>query len=431
MGLRNMHESSAGLNVIFDSLIFGQAARSPLARGGIYRYASQLLQAFQAEPDLSLRTYCPEPLLASLAQSELTQLVDGSNPFSRSGFAPNLARNTPSVLIKLAKPLLRWYAQLPPARLHARQRFKTLLDTFGGQPTLFHTPFQAVPPVVRRKGSLPVVVTVHDMLPLIMPEMFTRETIRSFQELVQSLRKSDQVICVSEATKRDFLRFNHTVASDQVHVTPLAASPGLKPITDPVLLLRIRERYGLNQRDRVILSLCTLEPRKNLTTLLTAFEHLHRHSPLESLKLVLAGSEGWKSAPLLERIRDSSAASAIVLTGYVAEADLSALYSLADVFVYPSLYEGFGLPPLEAMRCGTPVIVGNTSSLQEVTGDAGLVIDPRSASELSSALERLLGSESLNRQLAQRCKRQADQFSWSHTARLTLDVYRLALASRG
>lgn len=420
----------ASLNLIFDTLIFGQAARSPLARGGIYRYASQLLQALHDQANITLKTYCPEPLLASLAEVELKRLDLGANPLALALTTSVLTRSLPPLLIRLAKPLRRSYARLPGARAASQQRFDTLLKSCDKELTLFHTPFQAVPSAIRRHDALPVVVTVHDMIPMIMPELFTRETVRHFHGLVDGLCRSDQVICVSESTKRDFLHFTHTVPAEHVHVTPLAASPELQPVTDPHLLSCARERFGLKPNDRVILSLCTLEPRKNLATLLTAFETLQRHSSLDSIKLLLAGSVGWKSAPLLDRLRESSASSNILLLGHVTEEELPVLYSLAEVFVYPSLYEGFGLPPLEAMSCGTPVIVGNTSSIPEVTGEAGLTIDPQSPVELTTALERVLASESLRRQLAQQCEVQAKKFSWARTAHLTRGVYDIALASR-
>ena len=201
--------------------------------------------------------------------------------------------------------------------------------------TVFHTPFQSVPQEVRLSGMTAVVVTVHDMLPRIHPEYFTAETIREFDALLDQLLPSDHVICVSESTRRDFLRCHPSTPAEQVHVTPLAASPDLQPVTDEATLSALRQQLGLKSSDQVILSLCTLEPRKNLTSLIHSFEQLWRRCNGSSIKLVLAGSLGWKTTSLTEQLRTSPAAEAIVVTGHIPESQLASLYSLADVFVYP------------------------------------------------------------------------------------------------
>jgi glycosyltransferase involved in cell wall biosynthesis len=297
--------------------------------------------------------------------------------------------------------------------------------------TVFHTPFQSVPQEVRRTSLEAVVVTVHDMLPRIHPEYFTSESIRQFNILLEQLLPSDHVICVSESTKQDFLRCHRSTPAEQVHVTPLAAAPELRPVEDQAAISALRRKLGLDPHDQVVLSLCTLEPRKNLTTLIIAFEQLWHRCDGSSLKLVLAGSLGWKTTALTEQLRTSPAAEAIVVSGYVPDDQLACLYSLADAFVYPSVYEGFGLPPLEAMQCGTPVIVGKTSSLPEVVGDAAVLVDPRSPAELEVALADLLGSAERRRALRQAGLAQAALFSWSSTAQHTAAIYRAILGSHG
>jgi glycosyltransferase involved in cell wall biosynthesis len=275
-------------------------------------------------------------------------------------------------------------------------------------------------------------VTIHDMLPVLHPEFFTVETRRQFQRMLGSLQPSDHVLCVSESTRHDVL--NHVRSSGlpiperQVHVTPLAASPALQPLRDPLQGQILRQRLGLDPEDRVILSLSTLEPRKNLQTLLTAFERLHGRWEGSPLKLVLAGSEGWKIQPLLERLQSSTARQAILLPGHVPETDLPALLSLAELFVYPSLHEGFGLPPLEALQCGLPVIAGRTSSLPEVVGDAGILVDPCSSDAIGEAMACLLASPERRADLCRRGLDRARLFSWERTAELTIAVYERVLA---
>ncbi|QEY32346.1 glycosyltransferase family 1 protein [Synechococcus sp. RSCCF101] len=378
-----------------------------------------------------LHPYCPDPLLAGSVRAELEALeaASGLTLGQRPAGGPAPRLPDPGTRLKrVLKPLYRRLLGSGRMRAVAQRNFDSTLARCSRANTVFHTPFQSVPPEVRRSGIGSVVVTVHDMLPRIHPEFFTEETIRHFSEMIDLLQAGDHVICVSESTRRDFLRFNRVVPESHVHVTPLAASPELRPVRDPARLESHRRALAIREGEQVILSLCTLEPRKNLTTLIDAFEALRQSGTAEGVRLVLAGSMGWKTTALTERIRTSSESEAITVTGHIPDADLALLYSCADVFVYPSLYEGFGLPPLEAMQCGTPVIVGATSSLPEVVGEAALLVDPRSAGELSAAMARLLGSSEQRRLLGQRALEQAARFSWQRTAADTAEVYGRTLA---
>ncbi|MEX1324624.1 MAG: glycosyltransferase family 1 protein [Synechococcaceae cyanobacterium] len=383
-----------------------------------------------------LLPYCPDPLLAGSMQRELQQLeqrfrVD-LQPNTQRSDAPSRVLPTPPHTVKrLLKPLYRRLQQSPLIRARVQRQWQSLLQSCRRDATVFHTPFQSVPAEIRRSDLGAVVVTVHDMLPRIHPEFFTRETIRTFDALLDQLLPSDHVICVSESTKRDFLRCHPGTPAEQVHVTPLAASPDLCPVDDAAALSSLRRALGLQPDDQVVLSLCTLEPRKNLSTLITAFERLWRRCDGSALKLVLAGSLGWKTTALSEQLRTSPAAEAIVVSGHIPDDRLACLYSLADAFVYPSVYEGFGLPPLEAMQCGTPVIAGNTSSLPEVVGDAAVLIDPHSPDALHTALADLLGSAQRRRDLGQAGVARAAGFSWGRTARRTAAIYRTILAGHG
>jgi glycosyltransferase involved in cell wall biosynthesis len=420
------------LDLIVDSTIFAQAARTSLARGGIYRYSSQLLAALIRHGHLQLHSYCPEFLLAAEAQNELARLALASpaQPSLPGSYRSlTVPVGLPGPLIALAKALRNLHGLTPWARNRARGRFQTVLMPCQPGATLYHTPFQAIPSEVRQVQGLATVVTIHDLMPLSAPQFFTRESIRQFRRLIGGLRGNDQILCVSEATRLEVLHWIPRIPPAQIHVTPLAASPGLRPVLDPERLASSRLALGLAPNDRVLLSLGTLEPRKNLLTLLSAFEQLLRRSDGEPFKLVLAGAEGWKGGPLRRRLQESPARASILILGHVPEAELAALYSLAEVFVYPSLQEGFGLPPLEAMQCGTPVIVGETSSLPEVVGDSALLIDPRSRDELAAALEQLLTSPALRKDLAERALRRADLFSWERTAQLTMLAYGQALAA--
>jgi alpha-1,3-rhamnosyl/mannosyltransferase len=183
--------------------------------------------------------------------------------------------------------------------------------------------------------------------------------------------------------------------------------------------------YGLTYGS-YILYLGTLEPRKNISALLEAYSFLPKKTQA-SFPLILAGGKGWLMDNLEDEIRRLDIASRTVLTGYVPRKDLPALYSGAAVFVYPSLYEGFGLPPLEAMACGTPVITSNVSSFPEVVGDAGIMVDPYDVKRLRDEIERVLEDSSLRASLGSRGLARAKQFTWENCARQTLDVYKRVL----
>jgi glycosyltransferase involved in cell wall biosynthesis len=214
-------------------------------------------------------------------------------------------------------------------------------------------------------------------------------------------------------------------------VTPLAAGEEFRPETEPARLEAVRQRYAL-PRAPFILSLCTLEPRKNLPHLIRAFAEMLRSDPARETHLVLAGAKGWDFDDLFrEREALENCRHRIHCPGRIAEEDLAAVYSAAQLFVYPSLYEGFGLPALEAMQCGLPVIASDTSSLPEVVGDAGLLVSPTDQAALVAAMRSLLDSADLRRELRARGLARAREFSWARTMDLTLGAYRTALAAAG
>jgi glycosyltransferase involved in cell wall biosynthesis len=217
------------------------------------------------------------------------------------------------------------------------------------------------------------------------------------------------------------------VEPERITVAPLAASPDIfARETDARHIQTVRSRYGIPAGE-YILTVNTLEPRKNLAHAIRSFVELVEASHAKDLSFVLVGNSGWKDEEILAQLSQSRVArDRVVVTGFVPDADLAALYSGGLFFVYPSLYEGFGLPPLEAMQCGLPVIASNTSSLPEVVGNAGLLIDPRDPTELTQAMSRLLEDTSLRATLQQRALERARQFSWERTADTTIAAYRAA-----
>ncbi len=266
----------------------------------------------------------------------------------------------------------------------------------------------------------PILVTVHDVSFAVLPQLFTRRDRVLLQTLVpRSLRRADRVIVDVEHTKQDLIR-TYDLDPARIAVIPLAADPQYGVLDAEACRRRISEKLGFD--GPFVLYVGTLQPRKNVTTLIHAYS-LFRERTSHPHKLVLVGKPKYRFQPVLDAIEASRFRDDIVLTGFVPEANLPAYYNAADVFVFPSLYEGFGLPVLEAMACGTPVITTNVSSLPEVGGDAALLVDPMDREAMGDALERVLGSEEVARQMIHRGLDQAAKFSWDQTARETLAVY--------
>ena len=280
---------------------------------------------------------------------------------------------------------------------------------------VIHTPILLVPPKKRihLKPQTPLVVSVFDMSIQMFPQHHTRQ-LRLFVEsgLRRAVQDADAFVAISENTKRDLVRLTG-VPPSRVFVTPLAAEARFTPRTDNGALAR----YGIEPP--YILYVGTLEPRKNIGMLLRAFAALKDIGTT----LVLAGAKGWMYDELFVTLEKLNLRDRVKTVGFVANDDLPILYSQAQAFIYPSLFEGFGLPVLEAMQCGTPVITTNSSSLPEVSGDAALVVSPEDTEGLANALARILSEPALRDDLRGRSLEQAARFSWRRTAELTAEVY--------
>jgi glycosyltransferase involved in cell wall biosynthesis len=263
------------------------------------------------------------------------------------------------------------------------------------------------------------VVTIHDLAFRVYPSLYPAAWRALFRAGTRRAgRRADAVIAVSEHTAKDIARFTRTDPA-RIHVVPLAAAlpPSSEEPERVLARLRVRGPY--------VLFVGTLEPRKNLVRLVRAYRRAVGAAGLPHT-LVLAGPMGWKTNRLQAEVR-AEGPGQIVLTGATRPEDLDVLYRRASALVYPSLYEGFGLPVLEAMARGVPTIVSRVSSLPEVAGDAAVFVDPRSARELADAIERLLTNKEVAEALAAAGRARAAQFSWERTARLTLAVYRRVL----
>ena len=272
----------------------------------------------------------------------------------------------------------------------------------------------------------PSVVTFHDMTFFLYPQVHTRSKRFFFPAAIRfSARTASALIAVSESTRRDAIRLLNIPAA-KIYTTPNGVSPVFRPVSDPQRLQACREKHHLP--DKFILFVGTIEPRKNLPLLLKAYHGLLSSPPwMQAVpSLVLAGQMGWMVNDVLHQIETLGLQEKVHLTGYIPPEELPLVYNLASVFVYPSIYEGFGLPALEAMACGTPVITTNTSAMADYVGDAGILVPPNNQEALVQAMQTLLMDQDLQHSLAQKGQEQAAQFTWERTAQETLKVYELA-----
>jgi glycosyltransferase involved in cell wall biosynthesis len=283
--------------------------------------------------------------------------------------------------------------------------------------TLFHAPHYVLPPLVRCRS----VVTIHDCIHLMFPQYLPNRMALTYARasIALAARQSTRVMTVSESSKRDILRFVD-VKPEKIDVIYNAFDErfGIEPLEEDVV--RVRERYQLH--DEFVLYAGNVKPHKNLERLIDAFD-LVRKRGLDRLKLVMIGDEISKYAALRRAVHQHQLHKYVRFLGYLPEETLAVMYRLAGVFVFPSLYEGFGLPPLEAMASGTPVVTSNVSSLPEVAGDAAVLVDPYSPQAIADGIYRVLTDESLRRSLRQKGLARAAQFSWEQSVRRVRQIY--------
>jgi glycosyltransferase involved in cell wall biosynthesis len=273
-------------------------------------------------------------------------------------------------------------------------------------------------------GGAATVLTIHDLSLLLHSETHERRRVlRARRRLPLMARVAGSIITPTESVRREVCE-HLRVAPSKVFAVPEAARACFGPMRFEET---IEARRALGVGDEFLLTVGTIEPRKNLLMLLRAFEQIVRARPSSALQLVVAGGRGWLGAPLYEAIERSPARARVVMTGYLHDARLRSLYSSCRAFVYPSVYEGFGLPPLEAMSCGAPVIASRIPAHVETTGDAARLVDPTSADDIARAVLEVTEDENVRQQLSNDGRRRAAEFSWERTARMTRAVYEEAL----
>ena len=267
------------------------------------------------------------------------------------------------------------------------------------------------------------VVTIHDLVAFLFPETIPRKYALYMRWLItRVVKRADRIISVSENTKQDLIQVLG-VTPDKVTVVHEAAQPGFTPVRDQEMLDKVARRYGIE--DPFVYHVGNIEPRKNLVRLIRAFL-LMRSRSKRKVRLVITGQKGWLTGRLFKALDGKDLHEDVIFTGYVPHQDLPLLMNAAEVFVFPSLYEGFGLPALEAMRCGTPVVTSNISSLPEIVGRAAVLVDPYNEESIAEGLQSVVEDADLRKELSRKGLAQAELFSWERAARETLAVYHQA-----
>ncbi len=297
-----------------------------------------------------------------------------------------------------------------------RLRLPLPVEFLIGRVDVFHSPDFVLPPLWHGHS----LVTVHDLSFIRHPEC-ADQGLREYlnQAVPRSVRRADIVLADSQNTKGDMMELLG-VDSAKVKVVYAGLDDRFVPIEEEEKRREVRDKYHLDFP--FILSLSTLEPRKNQIRLIEAYGFLSKGKAMPQ-RLVLAGGKGWLYEEIFRRVEELKLTDRVYFPGFISEEDLPTLYSLADVFVFPSLYEGFGLPPLEAMACGTPVVASDVASLPEVIGEAGILVPPDDVEALASAIEKVLDDAVLRENLIAKGLLQARSFSWERAAKGLLEIY--------
>jgi len=418
------------MKVLYDISVLGGASKNNLNRTGIFRVVENLALGLVTDPEVETFFCAMKEVLSSYqylkAFSSFSQV-----PFICSRPLMKIERIKDVVSNKSRQMASCWKIPLKISAEALRFLIKfsqpqSLISNLEGK-DIFHSPYLPIPTEIKRKRKVKKFLTVYDLIPLMYPEFFEFRKDHLLTKVVKSIGGGTRVLAISHSTKNDLCTYLPELDPDQVTVTHLAASSLFYPVSNRAVRSNILEKYSIPQKP-YLLSLSTLEPRKNIDHTVRCFFKLVQEERLVDLNLVLVGSKGWNYNKIFYELKQYDfSRERVILTGYVADEDLSALYSGAIAFVYPSLYEGFGLPPLEAMQCGVPVITSNTSSLPEVVGDAGILVDPRDGDALCAAMLSLFQDSDRREMLARRSLKRAAEFSWKRCVDETVSAYKKAL----
>ena len=296
-------------------------------------------------------------------------------------------------------------------------------DVMANNLDIFFAPSSFIVPAMLAKhaiaNKIKIIVTVHDIAALLFPEFHEKKAVVIEKLFIKkALKSATKILAVSENTKKDLMR-KFKIQNTKIEVTYCAASEDFFPAnTDDEKVKEFRVKASIP--DEFFLSVGTIQPRKNYEALIQAFIMFHEKHP--TYHLIIVGNSGWGKTNFAQVIKENYLQKYIHLLGYITSKNLNFLYNTATAFVFPSLYEGFGIPPLEAMKAGCPIIASNVSSIPEVLGDAAIYCDPRSPAEFAFAMEKVISNENLRKDLKNKGRIQSKKFNWENSAQVLYNL---------
>lgn len=407
------------LKIIYDATIISCNFYKDDNRSGIFFVGLNILEELRKRTDVELFLYVdPEKSADAIRlQTEYYPNENWFQDFSKNNFLGGMYSKVQLLYNAiLCHQILRKPVALILLLLQflLKRNVKINVERMKGA-DVFLSPVFKVPDVIRKYPSIRPYVFLHDAIPVKFPQYFPYG--KSFVvKIMESSRLNDYFFAVSQNTKKDFEEFfPEIVREDNTMVVPLAVNERFNVVKDENAIKKIKSKYRIPENKKYVFSLCTIEPRKNLIRAVRSFLTFEKKNKIEDLIWVMGGAVWVSFAKELARQGVNWNKNQILHVGYVDDEDLPVLYSNAEWFVYTSQYEGFGLPPLEAMQCGCPVITSNNSSLLEVVDDAGLTIDWNSDEQHVAAYEKYYFNEELLKDFGRRAKERARTFSWEKT----------------
>ncbi|MCL1655661.1 MULTISPECIES: glycosyltransferase family 4 protein [Elizabethkingia] len=404
------------LNVIFDIGIIGDSKENN--KTGIYRVADELFKnlcnnentkLFYANYGYKYSTAVDEDIEDYLKSNDIE--LQKVNSRKRRKFLPFRKEK-----------LFRYFYQKMGIYDYKIMHNNDLLSNSH----IYHSPYYPFSASLNKFSHLKKIITIHDLIPILFPQFNTNAEL--LEQVVDNVLHGGYAICVSENTKNDLLKYEPRIDPSRVFVSLLAASPKIfYKCDDKDKFKKISEKYNLPSK--YFLSLSTLEPRKNIDHVIRCFIQMIEANNIDDLSLVLVGSKGWMYDKIFEEYENAEhLKNRIIFTGRVDDNDLASIYSHAYSFFYMSLYEGFGLPPLEAMQCGIATVTSNTSSLPEVVGDSGVTLDPMDDKALCNVMAKLYRDDDFRKNLSQKGLQRSKFFSWEKCVEEHIRIYKKILS---
>jgi len=416
------------IRVLFNANNISYDLHKTSARSGIFFVTINILKEFAKNPDIELILYAKTSCLLTLKRyiSKLPELknVPLAKKITLENYFFGKIEELKFKCRKLDKKdnFFKKVGRFILNRLIRLYCEETYWKKHNIEYDVFFSPVEEIPKFFRKKNTQNYTI-IYDAIPLILPEYNPASDKGSwFMKLVNSINKDDYYFAISKATKSDFVKYCPNIDPDKIYITPLACSENFKPNTSDINNIKLK--YNIPTDKKYVFSLCTLEPRKNLIRTVKTFIEFIKKNNIDDLVFVLGGGHWEMFIKTLENEISNLGEykDKIVRAGYIDDEDLAPLYSGAEWFVYTSMYEGFGLPPLEAMSCGCPIITSNNSSLPEVVGNAGIMIDYDSDEQHIEAYEKYYFNPELRKEYSQKGLERAKHFSWQKCADKMIEI---------